>query len=329
MNRKHLKNILIALILIIFFNPRFVFPKSEISGDNGNFLQNDMNLIPLIKSSAENNSKFILYSNNVEDNYTIYVSLPDGYDPNQTIGYHVIYLLDGDWLFGGSYPTLIGEGGIAKLVYDLGNSGAIPQSILVAIGEISIEDGVNNRNRDFLYEPFNFFNFIKDELIPYIDNNYNTNPESGRTLMGHSHGGFFTMYALCQYNNTPFTNFISSSGDFTKEDGLIYTEESLMHERIEADLNLNVSLYMGVGGVEEYRFEESNREMTEILNNRSYVNFKFHSEVYLELIHEDVAYPNMNDGLQWVFSSKKINGFLGLEFLSILSILGCLIYFSQ
>ncbi|MHA1510825.1 MAG: hypothetical protein ACTSRX_03800, partial [Promethearchaeota archaeon] len=88
-----------------------------------------------------------------------------------------MYLLDGDWLFDGSNPTFIDEGGIAKLVYDLGNSGAIPQSILVAIGEISIEDGVNNRNRDFLYEPSNFFNFIKDELIPYIDNNYNTSPE--------------------------------------------------------------------------------------------------------------------------------------------------------
>ena len=147
--------------------------------------------------------------------------------------------------------------------------------------------------------------------------------------MGHSHGGFFTMYALCQYNNTPFTNFISSSGDFTKENGLIYTEESLMHERIEADLNFNVSLYMGVGGSEEYRFEESNREMTEILNNRNYNNFKFHNEVYSELSHGDVAYPNMNDGLQWIFSSKKISGYIGFEFLGIISILGCLIYFSQ
>jgi len=88
MNRKYLKNILIALILIIFCNPKFLlysYPKSGMSVNSGNFLQNYMNLTPIIKSSAENHSQFILYSNNVDDNYTIYVSFPDGYDPNRTI----------------------------------------------------------------------------------------------------------------------------------------------------------------------------------------------------------------------------------------------------
>jgi hypothetical protein len=42
----------------------------------------------------------------------------------------------------------------------------------------------------------------REELIPHIDAKYR-NQTTGRTLLGHSLGGFFTLYTMFQTGNDP------------------------------------------------------------------------------------------------------------------------------
>ncbi|MBN1249635.1 MAG: alpha/beta hydrolase, partial [Anaerolineae bacterium] len=123
--------------------------------------------------------------------YRIYVSLPMGYSAEAAgpEGYPVVYLVDGNWHF----PTTTG---IARF---LRPSGELPDMIIVGIGYPTDDNAELEilRQTDLLpgvgADPF--LGFIQEELMPYIDANYLTNPQD-RTLAGHSYGGLFTLYAL-------------------------------------------------------------------------------------------------------------------------------------
>src|SRR6185503_17561259 len=57
-----------------------------------------------------------------------------------------------------------------------------------------------------------FLSFIGGELLPYIDKTYRTDT-SNRALMGHSLGGYFTLYALEQAmlrKNSLFKNYVAA-----------------------------------------------------------------------------------------------------------------------
>src|SRR5574342_722941 len=45
-----------------------------------------------------------------------------------------------------------------------------------------------------MYSADKFFNFLKSEVIPYVEKKYPANGE--RTLYGHSYGGLFVTYAF-------------------------------------------------------------------------------------------------------------------------------------
>jgi predicted alpha/beta superfamily hydrolase len=240
------------------------------------------------------NSSQVFYSNTVGDYYTIYVDLPGNYDPDGP-QYPVIFLLDADWYFDGSHKR-IDNGGVKGIVHRLCEKKEMPEVILVGIGY----PGEIQRGRDFLVSFVHFYALLKDELLPFIDSTYNTASE-GRTLIGHSDGGFFTLYALFRYDpsDTVFTNFISISGDFSKVDRYLFTEEISLYNRLGSVLP--VTLYLAVGSEEEERFIASHAEMTENLKGRDYTGFVFKSKKYYGLHHGSVVSPAIEDGLKWIF----------------------------
>ncbi|MFX0090280.1 MAG: alpha/beta hydrolase-fold protein, partial [Candidatus Hodarchaeota archaeon] len=88
--------------------PRF----SSLSTDNGTIYPN------------VTMGDFVIYSDFVKDNFTMYVSLPADYNISSSQEYPVIYLLDGDWYF--SQARFI----ISKLITDR----FMPPAILVGVG---------------------------------------------------------------------------------------------------------------------------------------------------------------------------------------------------
>ena len=94
---------------------------------------------------------------------------------------------------------------------------AEPQ-ILVTIGFGYDTDGWDNtvRANVFCDHKKEFLDFITDDLMPYLSENYRIDPENS-TLFGHSQGGVFTHYAAFNYDlyeNRPFKNYIIGSPTF-------------------------------------------------------------------------------------------------------------------
>ena len=239
------------------------------------------------------------HSDKVGDSFKVYISLPTGYDPQHPDGYPVIYSLDADWYFDGS-STMIGDGGVAGIASSLSEGGRIPKTIVVGIGYL----GRNQRGRDLLWAHERFYAFLTEELIPFIDGEYRTDTTAPRTLVGHSDGGFFTLYAFFQSggNSDPlFGRFVAISGDLTKNEWLPFREEGKMHRRIGDGGAAGAALFLAVGGQDESRFVTSNQDMAARLEGRQYRDLRFKSRVYKPGGHMSVVTPAVWAGLMWVF----------------------------
>ena len=239
------------------------------------------------------------HSDRVGDSYRVYISLPKGYDPQQPDGYPVIYLLDADWYFDGS-SVRIADGGVAGIVASLSESGRIPKSIVVGIGYLKS----TQRGRDLLWAPDKFYAFIIEELIPFVDGAYRTDTSAPRTLVGHSDGGYFALYALFQSGgneDAPFEQFIAISGDLTKNEWLPFRLEGEMNRRISDADSVRGALFLAVGGKEESRFVTSTQDMARRLESRQYPALRFRSRVYGSDDHMSVVTPAVWSGLLWVF----------------------------
>ena len=199
----------------------------------------------------------IFRSEIIKDDYSLYFYLPPGYTVNKK--YPVIFLLDGDW----HTERMANE--ISVMV----SRDEIPECILVGIGNSE------NRFRDYSYPPEadtknsgegdKYYAFLKDELIPYIDDNFSTDTTS-RILAGHSLGGYFVLYALMQTENGHplFSGYISVSPSAFWSDGYIFNLE----EEIATKINdLDCSLYMGVGADEGLTMNILAREIYERRGN--------------------------------------------------------------
>jgi predicted alpha/beta superfamily hydrolase len=215
---------------------------------------------------------FDFYSTVAERTYRIFVTLPASYSSEAASpgGYRVVYLLDGNW-----HSVLASE--VARLA---NFGGDLDELIIVAIG-YPIDDDMQimaERAWDYLPEPMgggggapDFLAFIEQELVPYIDDNYNTTAK-GRTLAGHSYGGFFTYYALFHNQEDLFDAYMVLSPALWYADKLAFSYE----EAYAADnKKLPVDLYFSVGENEPERMSQlfmvSNLvELYEIMAARHY-----------------------------------------------------------
>ena len=129
----------------------------------------------------ESRQNFAIESEAVGATYNISVGLPPTYDESGS-PHAAIFLLDGDWFFDDFYDS-----------YDEDDD-----FILIGI------NNTDRRNTDYM--PQNtcdsggggnvaFLDFLKTELVPYLDKRFNIDP-SLRLLFGFSHGGSFVFYAL-------------------------------------------------------------------------------------------------------------------------------------
>ncbi len=141
---------------------------------------------------------------------TIWVYLPGGYDAAAQQRYPVIYLLDADWNFAAF------TGMVHELSEVIGNT-VVPPSIIVSIPntdrtrDLTPTNGMvgpdGKRVDDFKTSGGGekFTAFIQTELIPHIDSAYHTAPY--KMLIGHSFGGLTAMNIIINHTDM-FNDYI-------------------------------------------------------------------------------------------------------------------------
>ncbi|VAW01467.1 hypothetical protein MNBD_ALPHA01-1363, partial [hydrothermal vent metagenome] len=96
-----------------------------------------------------------------------------------------------------------------------------------------------------------FLGFIRDELKPFINANYKTQPEESG-YFGHSLGGLFGLYVLFNKPDT-FNRYVIGSPAIWWDNEIIFAQA---RKYLESHDELNASVYMAVGGMEERQMPE-------------------------------------------------------------------------
>lgn len=133
------------------------------------------------------------------------IKLPKDYDPNSEIKHPLIIVFDGDYLF----EPVSGQVDFQTYFDDM------PGSIIVGViqGKERFYDGYCDEVTGLPTESgLRFHNFISDELIPYIDNKFNTS--KFRVAVGHDlMGNFINSYL---FKEVPlFQAYVCISPDLT------------------------------------------------------------------------------------------------------------------
>jgi predicted alpha/beta superfamily hydrolase len=140
-----------------------------------------------------------------------------------------------------------------------------------------------------------FLAFIRDELIPFIDAKYPTNPKD-RIYWGDSLGGLFGTYVLFTKPET-FNRYILGSPSlwWADEDAIRLGEEYL---KTHDDLAANV--FIGVGGLEEqgkFRMVTNVLRLERMLRAKKLPGLTLTTRIFPDETHTTVAPMNFIRGL--------------------------------
>jgi len=117
------------------------------------------------------------------------VFAPEGYQPGSPEKYDVLYVLDG-----GNWNIKL----IAPMARFLNDNGHMPPILIVSVMGIDRNVELTPTHLSTWDAPTGgadqFLGYIKDELIPYINQHYPSNGDN--TIWGHSLGGMFVVYAM-------------------------------------------------------------------------------------------------------------------------------------
>ena len=244
--------------------------------------------------------KLFIQSIHVEDEFTIYIALPPNY-PQTARKYPLIIGLDGD----NEFEPMAGI--VSQAIEEEG----IPPAIFVGIGYGSEAANDQKRNRDYTpsktqgVEDFEtggaeaFYQFMVKELIPELETRYQIDSGNTKTLMGHSYGGLFTLYALFQKRKTnPFDKFIPVAASFWYDSGVIFEYEA---QYALEQPDLPVALYTAMGSLEGTVMVASFEEMNERLTMRAYPNLNFFYDLLHGYGHSRSDYVSYEKGLRYVY----------------------------
>jgi predicted alpha/beta superfamily hydrolase len=250
------------------------------------------------KTNLYNTQVKVFRSIIIDDDFYIYISLPDGYEESVK-KYPVLYLLDGDISFGMARS-------IARYL-QFGNS--IPELIIVGIGYGALKKSKgNDRNRDYTVSNRRnrpgsggapkFRKFLQEELIPYIDDEFRTVPDD-RTLNGYSLGGLFAMYSLFTEPDL-FNRYIIGSPHLAWDNFRIF---SIQEDAFNSIGDINGSVFISVGSEQSKEtYYDPIDKMVTLFEEKGYESLKLYTKVFDGGTHLVCPPEALTYGLVSVFS---------------------------
>jgi predicted alpha/beta superfamily hydrolase len=215
----------------------------------------------------------------------IQVVLPQKSNPAKK--YDVLYVLDGD--------------GNTKLASDvqrfLEDEAYMPPIIIVGVLNI-------DRNHDLTPVHIDenktsgggdkFLDFLKDELIPYINKTYPSDGEN--TIFGHSLGGLFVMYALLNEPQT-FASCIAADPSFWYNHNYM---NKMAADKLPGLVNMHKTLYISGREGANYR-GMGIVGMDSILKKYAPADLNWKAQPYPDETHGSVRLKSMYDGLKFTY----------------------------
>ena len=256
---------------------------------------------PFVLGSIEELESKLLGENRILNIY-----LPEGYIPNDTTRYPVVYLLDGS-----ADEDFIHTVGLFQF-NTFSWIDRVPKSIIIGIATV-------DRRRDFTFpstiesEKKNFpttghsdkfISFLEEELKPFINNKYKTN--SSAMLIGQSLGGLLASEILLKRPEM-FNKYLIISPSIWWDNGSLLNQSNQVIEK----LSQKTDVYIGVGkeGLTPGEFprvmEVDANLLVEKLNNSKNKNIAVYFDYLPDEDHATISHQAIFNGLRMLYPVKK------------------------
>jgi len=259
--------------------------------------------------------EFMLPSKHTSRQYRIMIGLPHHYYDEPAKKWPVIYLLDGNWLFGT----------VTEMTRFMAWCKTTTDAIVVGIGYPQNKKAIRAGNeelfrRDFDFTPERddkfekeagkdlkqkvvtggadqFIKFIQFELMPLVEKRYRVKPKKC-ILAGHSLGGLFTAYALLK-SPILFKSYIISSPSLWYHNKYMfdYEENFSKHHK-----TLPANAFFSVGEMEEFVEDGMATNMLRfvtLMESRKYKGLNLVKKFFSGENHCEVIPPALQAGLKW------------------------------
>ncbi|MDA1073928.1 MAG: alpha/beta hydrolase-fold protein [Proteobacteria bacterium] len=153
----------------------------------------------------------------------------------------------------------------------------------------------------------NFLRFIREELQPYIDANFPTDPKE-RGYWGDSLGGLFGLYVLFNQPDTFNRYIIGSPSVWWSNQAIVNDAKAYIkdHDRLDA------TVYMAVGALEEtapdgFSMVTNMFELATLLRQANLTGLKLTTHLFPNETHTSVIGMNYSRGIQEVYGRAPDN----------------------
>ncbi len=235
------------------------------------------------------------------------IYLPEGYKPQDSIKYPVIYLLDGS-----ADEDFIHIAGLVQFnSFEWINQ--VPKSIVVGIATV-------DRRRDFTFQTSitqdqkkfptaghsdKFIAFIEKELQAFIESKYKTN--SSKTIIGQSLGGLLITEILLK-KPTLFNKYVIVSPSLWWDNGSLLNQSTRL---LQDGVKQQTDVYIGVGkeGLTPTQIprvmEVDANLLAEKINGTGNKNIKVHFEYLPQENHATILHQAVYNALKVLFGHSR------------------------
>ncbi|QMU26732.1 alpha/beta hydrolase-fold protein [Adhaeribacter radiodurans] len=255
-----------------------------------------------VKAQKTNTLQDSLYSSILKETRKIQVILPENYKAGTSEKYDVLYILDGEW-----------NTALAIQLYGfMEYARYIPKNmILVSVPNLYRKD-LNLRDRDFTPSSVKegpvsggaakFLAFLKNELIPYINNSFPTKKENN-TLYGTSLGGMFAVYAFLQ-EPTLFKSYLTVEPSLWWDKGYL---NKLAETKLTTMTGVNNTLWLSVRDGKDYH-GMGVAAFDSILQKKAPSGLIWQVARYPDETHFSTIWKGVYDGLRFSYTGHLHEG---------------------
>jgi hypothetical protein len=148
-------------------------------------------------------------------------------------------------------------------------------------------------------EAADFLSFIRDDVIPFIDTTYRSDPNT-RIGHGHSFGGLFMLYTLFNKPDT-FHRYIAASPSIWWDDKII-----LKHEQAYADTHNDLPTILHlIAGTDELGILTDAAALVAKLKSRNYLGLDLQYEFMEGEIHSSIVARTFVNGLRTLLKVRE------------------------
>jgi predicted alpha/beta superfamily hydrolase len=218
------------------------------------------------------------------------VFTPPGYVPGSNEKYDVLYVLDGgNWNIGLILP-------MQRFIQA---NGQMPPTLVVSVMGIDRNVELTPTHVSTYNAPTGgadkFLGYIKDELIPYIDQHYPSNGDN--TIWGHSLGGLFVVYAMLKAPDA-FKSYIAVDPSLWWDNHYV---PKLAGAALPALANKKLTLF--IGGRQGPPLQDMGIDTMEtILRKQAPPGLTWTMVPYADETHSSVRFKTTFDGLHFTYA---------------------------